>query len=360
MSPFDRQTRGAAQLSAVAQQEWSVAAPLGELERIGANPIFVDELERFAADVRDPRCAVIAERLATPLRVAVSGRAGVGRSTAARALVRVGEQRGTITLISEPSDAELNVYLLAEVVKPEDRAAIGAIDRPVLTVLTKADLIATTEVGRYPQGPTSAAGARCRQLSGRTGLSIEPLVGILAVAALDGLVDDTVWAGLQELAAGGHVAAPVQRRLLDILDAFGIAQAIAAIRVGATRTEAVTVLRRLSRIDDVVDAIERLGAQARYQRVLDAVADLETLAVTDPRISEFLSRDDTVVARMMAAMDVVEAAGFVVDRGDTADRHLRRALDWRRGRPVADVHRVCSADIVRGSLRLWAEAGGAA
>jgi hypothetical protein len=317
-------------------------------------------LERFAADVRDPRCAAIAERLATPLRVAVTGRAGVGRSTAARALARVGELRGTITLTSPSSDADLDVYLLAEVVKPEDRAAVGGADRPVLTVLTKADLIATTEAGRYPHGPTSAAAARCRQLSARTGLSIEPLVGILAIAALDDLVGATVWTGLQGLAAGDPVAAPVRRRLVDILDTFGIAQAVAAIRIGATRAEAVALLRRLSRIDDVVDAIERLGAQMRYQRVLDAVADLEALAVTDPRISEFLSHDDTVVARMMAAVDVVEAAGLTVDRGDTADRHLRRALDWRRDRPVAEVHRVCGADIVRGSLRLWAAAGGAA
>jgi len=62
----------------------------------------------------------------------------------------------------------------------------------------------------------------------------------------------------------------------------------------------------------------------------------------------------------MAAVDVVEAAGMTVDRGETANRHLRRALDWRRGRPVAGVHRGCSTDIVRGSLRLWAAAGGAA
>jgi hypothetical protein len=292
--------------------------------------------------------------------VAVSGRAGVGSSTAARALARAGELRGTIALTSRPSDADLDVYLLAEVVKPEDHAAIEASGRPVLTVLTKADLIATTEAGCHPQGPTSAAGTRCRQLSARTGLSIEPLVGILAVAALDDAVDGTLWAGLQELAAGIPVAAPVRRRLLDILDVFGIAQAIAAIRLGATRAEAVTLLRRLSCIDDVVDAIERLGAQARYQRVLDAVADLETLAVTAPRISEFLSRDDTVVARMMAAVEVVEAAGMTVNRGDSADQHLCRALDWRLDGPVADVHRACSADIVRGSLRLWAGAGGAA
>ncbi len=358
MSPFDRQTRGAARISAVAQQEWSVAAPAGEYERIGAHPIFVDELERFATDVRDSRCAAIAERLATPLWVAVSGRAGVGRGTVAHALARAGELRGSITVTSRRSDADLHVHVVAEVVKPEDRALIGATALPVLTVLTKADLIATTEIGRHRQGPTSAARSRCLQLSTRTGIAIEPLVGILAVATLDNQVDDAVWAGLQALASGMPVAPPVRRRLVDVLGVFGVAQATAAIRRGSSRVETVTLLRGLSCIDEVVDAIEALGAQVRYQRLLDAVADLETLAVTHPRVSEFLSRDDTVVARMMAAVDAVEAGGSTVDRGDSADAHLRRAIVWRRDQPVAGLRRACHADIVRGSLRLWADAGG--
>jgi len=137
--------------------------------------------------------------------------------------------------------------------------------------------------------------------------------------------------------------------------------AIAAIRRGATRAEVVALLRSLSCIDEVVDKIEALGAPVRYQRVLDAVAELEALAVTDRRTREFLSRDDTVVARMMAAVDVVEAVGMDVERGDTAAAHLRRAVHWqcyRRG-PVAATHRACGADIVRGSLRLWATVGGA-
>ncbi len=103
-----------------------------------------------------------------------------------------------------------------------------------------------------------------------------------------------------------------------------------------------------------------LGAQVHYQRVLDAVAELETLAVTDPRVGEFLSRDDAVVARMTAAIAAVEAEGMTVDRRDTAAAHLRRAVHWhsyRRG-SVAAVQRARGADIVRGSLRLWVNAGG--
>ena len=329
----------------------AAAAPSGERERIGADPIFVDELERFAADVRDPRCGAIAERLAAPLRVAVSGRAGVGRSTVARALTHAGTLAVTTT-----SDAELDVYVIAEVVKPEDRAAIGVAGRPVLTVLTKADLIAATDAGRHPQGPTSAARIHCEQLSARTGLRIEPLVGRLAVAALNDEVDDALWSGLQALADEHPLAASLQRRLVETLDVFGIAQAIAAIRFGATRADTITLLKRLSCIDEVVAAIEFAGAPVRYQRILDAVADLEVLAVSNPLIGEFLSCDDTVVARMMAAVDAVEAGGMTVDRGATADAHLRRAADWRHNQ--SGVHRACSADIVRGSLRMWTQVGG--
>ncbi len=306
--------------------------------------------------VCDPRCTVIARRLATPLRVAVSGRRGVGRRTVARALAQAGSLRGTMTLTTS-SAADVDLYVLADAVKPEDRVAIGAARRPLLAVLNKADLIATTESGCHPHGPTTAARARCVRLSAAAGTSIQPVAGILAV---DGL-EDALWSALRALADGHPVDAESRRRLMDTLDAFGVAQATAAIRRGATRAGVLALLRSLSCIDEVVDQIEALGAPVRYQRVLDAVAELETLAVTDRRIREFLSRDDTVVARMMAAVDVVEAVGMDVDRGDTAAAHLRRAVHWQRYRrgPVAAAHRACGADIVRGSLRLWMQVGGA-
>jgi hypothetical protein len=57
---------------------------------------------------------------------------------------------------------------------------------------------------------------------------------------------------------------------------------------------------------------------------------------------------------MAAAVDVVEAAGLSVDRGDDPSSHLRRAAHWRRYSrgPVDALHRSCGADIARGSLRL--------
>ncbi len=298
----------------------------------------------------DPRCAAIAKRLATPLRVAVTGRRGVGRSTVAHALARSG------LAVTPPADADVNVHVLADAVKPEDRHAIASAGRPVLAVLNKADLIATTAPGRHPDGPTSAARARCAQLSQRAGVPVEPLVGIFAGAVLD----DASWQGLRALAGGHTVDAAVRARLTVTLDAFGTRQASAAIRRGAGRSDVDALLHGLSGIDDVVDRLGVLGAQPRYQRVLDAVAELEALAVTDRRISEFLADDDAVVARMTAAVEVVEAVGIAVDHDDTAAAHLRRAKHWqsyRRG-PVTGTERACGADIVRGSLRLWSKVGG--
>ena len=97
---------------------------------------------------RDPRCAAIAKRLATPLRVAVTGRRGVGRSTVARALACAG-----LAVTPPRGMADVDVYVLAEVVKPEDRAAIEAAGRPVLAVLNKADLIATDRTRSSPRRP---------------------------------------------------------------------------------------------------------------------------------------------------------------------------------------------------------------
>jgi hypothetical protein len=124
----------------------------------------------------------------------------------------------------------------------------------------------------------------------------------------------------------------------------------------------------MSGVDAVLNKIAVFGAEVRYQRVLAAVAELEALAVSRDEIAEsiavFLSRDDTVVARMAAAVDLADAAGLRVDPvdldRDDAAAHLPRAVHWRRYSrgPVSDLHRACGVDIARGSLRLWSQACG--
>lgn len=281
-------------------------------------------------------------------------------------------------------DIDIVVYVTAEVVKPEDADAITATGHPVLAVLNKADLVGSLS-GRAGHGPIAAARTRCADLSALVAVPMEPMIGLLAVAALDDL-DSGLWAALRTLAAhpggadgldgsfAGFLAADnpvptdVRLRVLDTLDLFGTALGVAAVRQGRTAAQVRALLRRMSGVDAVLDKVCVLGAEVRYQRVLRAVAELEALAVSGDEmagtISGFLSRDDTVVARMAAAVDLAEAAGLDVGPvdldGDVAAGHLPRAVRWQRYSrgSVSDLHRACGADIARGSLRLWSRACG--
>ncbi len=350
--------------------------------------IFVDELARFAAGHSDPRVTAIAERAAAPLRVAVRGRRGVGRGTVARALTAAGTASGIAVTPAGGADLDVDVivYVTTEVIKPEDADAISGAQRPVLAVLNKADLAGSLS-GRSGDGPIAVARTRCANLAELVGVPVEPMIGLLAVAALEDL-DATLWAALQVLAgesacrpylsedpfdgsfeaflaANNPVPTDVRRRLLDTLDMFGTAIGVAAIGRGKTTAQVRALLRRMSCVDAVINKVSAVGAEVRYQRVLEAVAELEALAVSrggiGERIGAFLTRDDTVVARMDAAIDLAEAAGLEIfaDRDDPA-AHLPRAVRWQRYSrgSVSDLHRACGTDIARGSLRLWSQTCG--
>jgi len=131
---------------------------------------------------------------------------------------------------------------------------------------------------------------------------------------------------------------------------------VLALGEGADAATVSVVLRRASQIDSVVEHIEAAGATVRYRRVRSSLTELNSLAMQsgDERLATFLSTDETVLAVMAAAVDVVEAEGAAVARGDDAAAHLRRAVHWRRYSrgPVDALHRSCGADISRGSLRL--------
>ena len=291
----------------------------------------------------------------------------------------------TAPTYSADRDVDLVVYVTAEVVKPEDSDAIAAARRPVLAVLNKADL-----VGFAGDGPIALAQTRCAHFSALVRVPMEPMIGLLAVAALDDRLDAATWAALRVLAdhpggsgsrsalypalfegsfdgflaAHNPVPTEVRLRLLDTLDLFGVALAVAAVRQGKTTAQVRALLRRVSCVDAVLDKVAAIGAEVRYRRVLEAVAELEALAVShngiSERIGEFLSRDDTVVARMAAAVDLAESAGLQVGPCHDPAAHLSQAVRWQRYSrgPVSDVHRSCGADIARGSLRLWSQACG--
>ncbi|MCV7195647.1 hypothetical protein [Mycobacterium angelicum] len=321
--------------------------------------IFVEELARFAAATDDLRVKAISERAAAPLRVSVQGRDGVGRATVARAVDAAPDIE-----VRSANRAEVVLYVTAEVVKPEDRDALRDIGAPVVVVLNKADLC-----GFAAGGPIAAAGARCARLSDLVARPVLPMIGLLAVAVLD----EAAWAVLAGLAVhpagaacldGGYdsflmarlpVPAQARLRLLETLDLFGIALGVAAVRRGVSRAQVAALLWRASGVDAVVAAVLAAGAEARYRRVLRAVAELEALAVSLPGIDAFSSCDNTVVARMADAADVLASSGL--ELGPAAP--LQRAVRWQRYArgPVSDLHRACGTDIARGSLRLWPAAG---
>lgn len=356
---------------------------IGRVYRPGkGQQIFVDELAQFAAGVEDSRVRAIARRAGRSVRVAVRGRPGVGCRTVARGLqgalddvdisseaAEAAGAAGAAEAGEAAEAAEVDVYVAVEVLKPEDRDAMAA--RPaVLVVLNKADLL-----GFGGDGPLAAARDRCVALSrfpGLIGVPVEPMVGLLAAAALDGL-DDDGWAGLWALAAhpaaqeclelgfAGFLAAdlPVtpqlRMRLLGSLDLFGVALVVAAMRRGGSQAQVRTLLRRVSGVDVVLARLEAACAEVRYRRVLEAVAQLEALAASappaGPAISDFLRSDDTVLARMAVAMDAVLTSRLPPGPGES----LARAVHWQRysQESVNGVHQACGTDITRGSLRLW-------
>jgi len=322
--------------------------------------IFADALTRFAATSDDPRLTPIITRVSAPLRVAVLGRDGVGRGTVAAALTAA-----EVTVTSDPAGADVHVLVIAEALKPEERARARAADRPIMTVLNKADL-----TGLGGGGPLARAHRRAADVRAQTGVPTIPMVALLATAELD----DELMAALRVLvtepvdltSTDAFVATEhalnreLRLRLLATLDRFGIARAVLALSGGADDPTVSATLRRASQIGRVLEHIEAAAAPVRYRRVRSAVTELRSLAVAsdDDRLTRFLSTDETVLAVMAAAVDVVEAAGVHVDRDDDASAHLRRAVHWRHysRAPVSALHRSCAADIARGSLRLLGQA----
>jgi hypothetical protein len=229
-----------------------------------------------------------------------------------------------------------------------------------VVVLNKADL-----TGFGIGGPLAAARRHAEALSSPDAPAV-PMAGLLAIAELD----DEMMAALRVLVhnpadltstdafvqSEHPLPREVRRQLLDALDRFGIAHAVLAVENGADAKAVSALLHRLSRVEEAVAAVEAAGAPVRYGRVRAAIAELHALAVQsgDEQLAELLRTDDTILAVMGAAVEVVEAEGMHVDRGDGQAAHRRRAAYWRRygSGPVNTLHRSCSADICRGSLRL--------
>jgi hypothetical protein len=266
-----------------------------------------------------------------------------------------------VAVTADDAAADITVLVIAETLKPEDRAAVARSGRPTVVVVNKADLMAFG-IG----GPMATARRHAEAIGASTRAPTVAVAGLLAIVELD----DELMTALRVLVhtpgdltstdafvqSEHPLTGELRQRLLDALDRVGIAHAVLAVEEGADAATVHALLRRISQVDEVVARVQAAAAPVRYRRVRAAIAELHALAVrsADQQVAEFLASDDAVLAVMGAAVDVLEADGMHVDTGDGPAAHRRRAVFWRRygSGPVNALHRSCSADISRGSLRL--------
>ncbi|MEI7545844.1 MAG: hypothetical protein WCJ53_13590 [Mycobacteriaceae bacterium] len=301
-----------------------------------------------------PFAAVLAATVSAPLRVGVAGRSGAGRDTVRRAL------RGAGVVVADPGEpADMDVYVFVETLTREDTAALTAARPPAVAVLNKSDLISFRGAG-----PMVVANAQCRELERRTGVPTRPLAALLAVAASDPAVLDRSFVDALRAVTidPARLTPAIRRRLLSELDLFGIATASAVLCGGADRAMLAALLRSVSGVQAVLDEIDRAAAAVRYRRLIGELVGLAERAVgpRGARVADFLASDAVVLARMAAAMDVMQAQDPPPGPADGGTDHLRRAIHWQhyaRG-PGSALHRGCGADIARGALRLWLREGG--
>ena len=131
--------------------------------------IFTNELTRFAQRAGDPRISPLVDELRRPAAGLGSWAGRRGPRTVAAALAAAG-----VTVADGDAAADVDVVVVAEALKPEDRAMWD----PALFVLNKADL-----AGFGAGGPIAVADRRAAEFGALTGVPTVPMVSLLAVAA---------------------------------------------------------------------------------------------------------------------------------------------------------------------------------
>ncbi len=315
-----------------------------------------DVVTAWARRGPDTGVAAVERLLRAPVSVAVRGRPGVGLDTVAGAL--------SVRVAAPGAAADVDVLVVAETLTEADRASVAG---PTVVVVNKADL-----GGAAAGGPLRAAEVLAAEVGELLRAPAVPMIGLLAgvriadddvevLRALVGTPADV--SSVDAFTACAHpVPAQTRRDLIDRLDRFGLAHAILAVSSGAGAHEVTTRLRTLSGVDTARTVIDRAVTEVRYRRCATAVRRLRALAVErgDEQLAALLDGDDVVLGVMTAAVDVVEASGGTVDRGDDIGAHSRRALRFQHlsRAPLDALHRRCAADIARGSLRLLEACGG--
>lgn len=351
-----------------------------------AGPPPPDPVSLFADEL-----AAAVDRWRAPIRVQVTGRAGVGKSAVVAALDLPADAE--TPALDDPDrdrdpalDADVVVYVLAATPTPADRAVLAATPGAV-AVLNKAD----TLPGAWSAGARAADGC-----AAEFGVPTLPLVASLAARTRHAALTDAEASSLRRLAstadavltmspelflavpAGTDVRA--RRTMLERWDLYALDCALTALRADAALTAAALtlVLHAASGVEAVADAVaDRClhAAALRGGALLDAVAelaarslpashnDLHTVAdggAIRAELETFLRGD--LAARLglaagLACPDVADiAATYPTSQPGDPDDALRRADRWREVAADAATSpsgRRAARRIHQGYLRMW-------
>jgi signal transduction histidine kinase len=234
------------------------------------------------------------DRLAAPLRVVVVGPARAGTTTLATALAEIAPPEVAVVDLSGGEDREPHVDALVTLLRPGPHgtelarlartAGVDPLSVAVLAVLNQADEVC----GQQPEDwdEALAVAVACQQDPDlqRIGQPVTPVIGRLALGALE-LTEDDV-AALREL---GDAAEDADAALLDRLGLFGVRHAVTLLRSGAVhgRDDLALELATTSGLIWLAEALRgQFARRAQALRARSAMVEMESLVSRRPDTAE--------------------------------------------------------------------------
>ncbi|MGL6234999.1 MAG: UbiD family decarboxylase [Segniliparus sp.] len=338
---------------------------------------------RAAAERSGPRALAAADELgkvlSAPIRVAVKGREGVGKSKVVQVLAPPLE--GELAFVEcdleqSQEPPEIVLHVLAAAARSADKDASKAVDNTMACgLLNKCDTISTPgDSGLWDQAGEAAARST-REL----GYPVFPAVALLANASVDAVTygwlqaiadaEETMPPSAElflEAGRGSPVGTAERERLLREIGIYGLYCAFGALHVEAYRDPEVLtdLLRELSGFGAFIPSLQGLAVKARARRISEFLAKLEqaaALGVLRDEIETMLAGAPVARLRMDAALgsgvlgqdELGDGAGPSADPRAALDRAVRfRELGTRSSDPRAAG---LAWDLHVGFLRSWAE-----
>ncbi|ADG99263.1 conserved hypothetical protein [Segniliparus rotundus DSM 44985] len=336
-----------------------------------------------SAEQAGPRAVAAVDELgrviSDPIRVAVKGREGVGRSRVVQALAPPLE--GELDFVESDlghgqSPGEIVLHVLTAAARSVDKDASKAVDTTMACgLLNKCDAISTPgDPGLWDQASEAA-----ERSSAELGYPVFPAVALLANA----VVDEQTYQWLETIADGDETTPPSaelfleagrnspvgvaeRERLLREIGIYGLYCAFGALRIEAYRDPQVLTdtLRELSGFSAFLPCLQGLAVRARARRISEFLAKMEqaaSLGVLRDEIEAILAGGPVARLRMDAAWGsgVLDEADLALgpDALDDPQAALQEAIRFRQlGAQCADPRAAGLAwDLHVGFLRSWAE-----